>query len=665
MGALAAPRQVMRIAYCGHSHHRVTGSAAFLLEALRSRGDVVEFWLDHWRTGEAFNPSPVLDGRFDAVVVYQVEAAALALAQAGLPNVTFFPMYDSCHACADSFWRRLGDTKVVSFSSTLHARLQRLGLRSRFAQYFPDPTATGQVSGRTGLAGYFWQRQQDVTWSTIRQLVGDTRVERFTLHDAMDPEGGTFGPPSSQDMDRYRIRVTSWFPSRVDANTDLLAHNVYFAPRLREGIGMSFLEAMAMGFLVVAPDRPTMNEYIVSGVNGLLYDPRCPRPLDFSRREDIGRRARSTIEVGHQRWLRLGVPVLDLIETPNRAVPAAAPHFDLDSRSLARAGGLSPRSGRMAPIRRASSAGPDGAVTGVPVPSANAVPGPLITVIILPGNSAPALDKTLSTVLAQDLPGVRPLVLESARGGTAARADRGREGGVDWLTVERGLATAAAMNSGAALASGSYLLFLRPGEGLLARDTLSGALADAPKDADAVIGHHVRTGATGDELVTAFGFEESWARLRHGGVGWTWLLGLPARPATLWLASRIREHPFREDLPVVCCQELLFRLASHDGRIHHSLTAISEGPEEDSIRHRDQILREWRAVAPAYSDAAGSLAPCWDQLDREARASNLHLLPAMDLLVHAGRVPGVTRELKRRGRTWAARRRHGAGHRRT
>ena len=33
---------------------------------------------------------------------------------------------------------------------------------------------------------------------------------------------------------------------------------------------------MALGLLVVAPDRPTMNEYLVSGENGLLYDPAHP-----------------------------------------------------------------------------------------------------------------------------------------------------------------------------------------------------------------------------------------------------------------------------------------------------------------------------------------------------------------------------------------------------
>ena len=53
---------------------------------------------------------------------------------------------------------------------------------------------------------------------------------------------------------------------------------IYFAPRLYEGIGISFLEAMAMGKAVVAPDNPTMNEYVTHNVNGFLYKPGGPAP---------------------------------------------------------------------------------------------------------------------------------------------------------------------------------------------------------------------------------------------------------------------------------------------------------------------------------------------------------------------------------------------------
>ena len=53
---------------------------------------------------------------------------------------------------------------------------------------------------------------------------------------------------------------------------DMLKSTIYIASRPYEGIGMSFLEAMADGRCVVAHDNTTHNEYIEHGKNGFLFD---------------------------------------------------------------------------------------------------------------------------------------------------------------------------------------------------------------------------------------------------------------------------------------------------------------------------------------------------------------------------------------------------------
>jgi glycosyltransferase involved in cell wall biosynthesis len=60
-----------------------------------------------------------------------------------------------------------------------------------------------------------------------------------------------------------------------------------------------------MGLCVVAPDFPTMNEYITHGINGLLYDPKNPSPLDFSKVEELGKAARKTVENGWVYWNKI------------------------------------------------------------------------------------------------------------------------------------------------------------------------------------------------------------------------------------------------------------------------------------------------------------------------------------------------------------------------
>lgn len=313
---LAGNTKAGKLAYAGHSYHRVTGSTRFLIDLLATEYDVTTFWNDAWRQGPELEIELILRGGFDAVVVFQDEPIAARLARAGHPNITFFPMYDGSHGLSNDRWEALKQLKIVNFGRTLHERLVQLGLRSHHIQYYPDPAGLPTVDHAQGLSGFFWQRQQDITWRTIRTLLGDAVFSRFTLHCALDPTFGTLVVPPPEDVERYRLRQSDWFPDREAALENLASHNTYFAPRLHEGIGQSFLEAMAMGFLVVAPNRPTMNEYIVSGFNGLLYDPDNPAPLDFSRAADLGRQARRSAELGHAKWLRATDALLEFVRSP-------------------------------------------------------------------------------------------------------------------------------------------------------------------------------------------------------------------------------------------------------------------------------------------------------------------------------------------------------------
>ncbi len=99
------------------------------------------------------------------------------------------------------------------------------------------------------------------------------------------------------------------------------ACNVYIAPRLFEGIGFSFLEAMSMGKAVIAADHPTMNEYIIHGVNGYLFSEHAPAPLDLSHVSAVCKNAFYGVLAGRRQWLsgKKGIP--DWIEIPLPRMP--------------------------------------------------------------------------------------------------------------------------------------------------------------------------------------------------------------------------------------------------------------------------------------------------------------------------------------------------------
>lgn len=609
----------MKVAFIGHSYHRTTRSTVFFIDALRRRADVELLWDESWLGKPALDLARVVDGDYDAVVVFQTQRIVPALTRS-VANVTFIPMYDAAHDLPDDYWKRIARAKVLSFSSTLHERLHRLRVRSRYVQYFPDPAAFPRAREGAELHGYFWQRKDDVTWATLRPLLGDTPFRRFTLHQALDPDAGALVAPSAEDAQRFGIRMTDWFPDRGAATADLATHNVYFAPRLREGIGQSFLEAMAMGFLVVAPDHPTMNEYLVSGVNGLLYDPKRRRPLDFARAAELGARARRSVELGWAKWCRCVGPVIDYVFAPPDDTPVLAPWDTFDP--WATEGAMRQPRPRPAPPARARSGSANARLEGGRRGAgADPLPRPRVTIAIVTRNAADTLRRTLESALRLEFRDREIVVIDGASDDGTVDIIREYDHELDyWRSAPDG-GPFEAMNAAALAARGEYVIFMNAGDTFQATDSLSLALDGAPADADVVFGHHVYRHVDGhDELHRAADFAETWRRLREGDVGWAWQCNVPGHQATLTRTELLRRYPYRAELRIAADHDALYRIARAGARFHHCGAVIATYVGGGlSWRNQQRCFEEWRRIALEYTDRPDDVARIFVAMGTDVR----------------------------------------------
>lgn len=211
--------------------------------------------------------------------------------------VVIFPMYDQSRQSPDPALASLREVGWISLSRSLHQRLCALGLDSTYLQYAPDPKKFRPVRWGSKPRGYFWERiPRDLDGKAVSELgrrLGGVKVKVRHLPDTRLRQGGE----------------GSFWKTRQDYLRDLGKFQVYFAPRKYEGIGMTFLEAMAMGMCVLAENAPTANEYILSGRNGILYgggtDKLYPLPPCSVRElQRMGVEARKTMHHVHQNWLR-------------------------------------------------------------------------------------------------------------------------------------------------------------------------------------------------------------------------------------------------------------------------------------------------------------------------------------------------------------------------
>lgn len=300
-----------KLLYVKHAFHNKTKSNDFLQKILKNEYEIEFFDFDN--DNDSVDRFKELDGKeFDTVVLFQIMPPVSMLKKyVKYRHIAFFPMYDATHFFNRGIWDEYRDCNIINFSSTLHEKCRSLGLSSYYIQYFPEPaeiTNNGEED-----AVFFWQRREKINTGTIEKVLNTKKLKTLYLHTAPDPENKIPAPPSIWND---KIIKSGWFETKDEMQKYIQQAAIYFAPREFEGIGMSFLEAMAAGRCVIAPDNPTMNEYIKNGETGYLYNLKSPQKIKLNNIRKIQTAARKYISEGRKKWETRKFEILKWIETP-------------------------------------------------------------------------------------------------------------------------------------------------------------------------------------------------------------------------------------------------------------------------------------------------------------------------------------------------------------
>ena len=266
---------MMKLLFVDHECHRKTGSTGFLPEIVREAFDVEEiYYANHYRTG-----AEKAAASHDIVVSFEFLISRWKFYLTGKRNV-FVPMYDNEWASVWQ-WRRIAwsGVGVISFCQKVSDHARRCGVKNILdVRYFPecDGSRWPQCDPKRV---FLWERGE---------------ISRWTAERLFPPEAGY----------SFDVKGADEFLSREEYFNRMSRCGIVIAPRSKEGIGMAFLEAMAMGKCVVACDDATMNEYIAHGENGILFHLGDPKPVDEAMvrhvLENVGRSAAEF----RARWLQ-------------------------------------------------------------------------------------------------------------------------------------------------------------------------------------------------------------------------------------------------------------------------------------------------------------------------------------------------------------------------
>ena len=279
--------------------HRKTGSADFFVELLRR-----EFAVDICYVASRYDrrmPTRKEVQCYDAIIFWQVTPSN-ARARSYCKPAIYIPMFD-----AETFnkprWirNRLQGGKVICFCEKEAEFLEKLGfLPLRIKYYAPcRPRASGSPR-----KVFLWDRNLR-SLNLVKNLFHHSDIDEFVIR--CDPNKSNTIP--ADDISRFHIRFISSdrFLTQEEYFDMFSDCGIYIAPRLLEGIGMSFLEAMSFGKCVIAHNDATMNEYIKDGVTGFLIDYKGNQRhyIDIGKVNSIQAETYLCAQKGREHWERV------------------------------------------------------------------------------------------------------------------------------------------------------------------------------------------------------------------------------------------------------------------------------------------------------------------------------------------------------------------------
>lgn len=127
-----------------------------------------------------------------------------------------------------------------------------------------------------------------------------------------------------------------------------------------------------------------------------------------------------------------------------------------------------------------------------------------ISVITVARNCAPLLKRTIDNVTAQDYPQLEYVIIDGASEDNSIDTIRNSSGISNWISEpDKGIYDA--MNKGARIATGEWILFMNAGDTFATPDTIRKLMEQAAShlEADVIYGDVIRCGSEGNDSIKA------------------------------------------------------------------------------------------------------------------------------------------------------------------
>ena len=240
-----------RLAYIDYWSHQSTNSGDFLREILSEEFEIVNFW---WKPNEKIPIEEI--NKFDHMFFFHAMFPYQIMKKFRNKKIMWAPMYDALNFrnqfFESIFWKQMSSLgiKVLKFSNKITKSINNEDIESLKLNYFIKPNFLPKTNEGNKINIFFWDRGriQIKDWLYLFDKKDLNEIVYFP-----NPDPGIFKIKENNlnQQKKYNIKyINKKFLPKNEYLKIFEKCNVFIAPRKKEGIGLTVVEAISKGMFV-------------------------------------------------------------------------------------------------------------------------------------------------------------------------------------------------------------------------------------------------------------------------------------------------------------------------------------------------------------------------------------------------------------------------------
>jgi hypothetical protein len=255
-----------KLLYIGHFFHEKTKSANFFTKILEKNYLIKKNYFGQYQINKV--------KKYKNIIFCQNFPSVYELIHLKNSKIVWVPMYDSLSNLDPNVWRICSffpNIKILSFSKKINELCIKNNLSYFYLRFFLKPIKNTNLLKKK-IKILFWYRGQ-IKFNDWINYVNLNEIERIYYYQLIDPfyKKENF---TKKEIIKYKLRIIKGsFRSSKKKFIKLVKQcDVFVAPRKKEGIGMSFIEAISRSKYILAFNNSTMKDYIKNKKIGYLIN---------------------------------------------------------------------------------------------------------------------------------------------------------------------------------------------------------------------------------------------------------------------------------------------------------------------------------------------------------------------------------------------------------